>query len=189
MTTRIRPAQEQDCEQIRRLYLHAFSEDEGPVVADMAITLLREENRHAGLSLVAEGADLAEDTAALIGHIAFSPVALVNLASHNAPACRAYILAPLAVHPNRQKQKIGSALVQEGIALLGQRGLDLLFVYGDPAYYGRFGFAAEPAACYLPPYPLTYPFGWQVMHLNGFPPAQSPQTLAFVPVLARAELW
>jgi hypothetical protein len=27
------------------------------------------------------------------------------------------------------------------------------------------------------------------MHLNGFPPAQTPQTLAFVPVLARPELW
>ncbi len=183
---RIRPAKKQDCEQIRELHLSAFPDNEGPVVAELATALLQEKSRPATLSLLAE---ITEDKGAVVGHVAFSPVNLVNPAAHPAPACRAYILAPLAVHPNRQKQKIGSALVREGIALLSQRGLDLLFVYGDPAYYGRFGFTAEPAACYLPPYSLTYSFGWQVMHLNGFPPAQTPQTLAFVPALSRPELW
>ncbi len=178
LTMHIRLAQERDCEQISELYLQAFPADEGPVVAELALALLKGQSQPASLALV------AEDGSALIGHIAFSPVSLAAL-----PACRAFILAPLAVQPDYQKKQIGSALVQAGIAQLRQAGLDLLFVYGDPGYYGRFGFKPEPARLYLPPYPLTYPFGWQVLHLHGFPPADTPQTLGFVTVLDRPELW
>ena len=99
---RIRPAEEQDCEQIRALCLSAFPDDEGPVVADMALALLRQESLPAGLNLVA---GLAGDTGRIIGHIAFSPVSLFSLTDIGTlPACRACILAPLAVHPSRHRQ-------------------------------------------------------------------------------------
>ena len=45
-------------------------------------------------------------------------------------------------------------------------GVDILFVYGDPKYYSRFGFSADAAVRYIPPYRLQYPFGWQGIALK-----------------------
>ena len=45
-------------------------------------------------------------------------------------------------------------------------GVNVVFVYGDPKYYGKFGFSAEVASAYSPPYELQYPFGWQAVALN-----------------------
>lgn len=75
---RIRPAKKQDCEQIRELHLSAFPDNEGPVVAELATALLQEKSRPATLSLLAE---ITEDKGAVVGHVAFSPVNLVNPAS------------------------------------------------------------------------------------------------------------
>jgi putative acetyltransferase len=61
-------------------------------------------------------------------------------------------LAPLAVMPAQHRRGIGSMLVREGLRALAQRGERLLFVLGDPAYYGRFGFTAATAATYRAPY-------------------------------------
>ncbi len=102
---RIRPAEEQDCEQIRALCLSAFPDDEGPVVADMALALLRQESLPAGLNLVA---GLAGDTEAGLSAIlpsarsAFSALRTLELCLR----CRACILAPLAVHPSRHRQRL-----------------------------------------------------------------------------------
>jgi putative acetyltransferase len=49
---------------------------------------------------------------------------------------------------------------------LAQFGADVVFVYGDPNYYSRFGFTAKAASRYVPPYALQYPFGWQAIILN-----------------------
>ena len=51
-----------------------------------------------------------------------------------------YILSPLAVSPEHQKQGVGSNLIKSGIEMLTKNGVDVLLVYGDPAYYGQFGF-------------------------------------------------
>ena len=59
-----------------------------------------------------------------------------------------YGLAPLAVAPACQKQGIGAALVRQGFTELQALGARGCVVLGDPAYYGRFGFKADPAlAC------------------------------------------
>lgn len=54
-------------------------------------------------------------------------------------------LAPLAVLPGRQGWGIGSALVRAALARAKEVGWAAAFVLGDPAYYGRFGFAADAA--------------------------------------------
>ncbi|MBN8966077.1 MAG: N-acetyltransferase [Rhizobiales bacterium] len=51
-------------------------------------------------------------------------------------------LAPVGVRPEMQRQGIGCALIRAGLAQLKDRAEALVFVLGDPAYYGRFGFAA-----------------------------------------------
>ena len=54
-----------------------------------------------------------------------------------------YILAPLAVSPEHQKQGVGSSLMKSGIDMLTKDGTGFLLVYGDPDYYERFGFREE----------------------------------------------
>ena len=61
-------------------------------------------------------------------------------------------LAPLAVHPDRQRSGLGSALVRAGIDSAREFGAHGVLVLGHPAYYPRFGFAAEAAAKVSAPY-------------------------------------
>jgi putative acetyltransferase len=82
---------------------------------------------------------IAETGGALAGHVAFSPVTVSDGSSGW------YGLGPISVKPARQGQGIGSALVREGIRRLELRNAAGCVLLGDPAYYGRFGFEAEPA--------------------------------------------
>ncbi len=86
---------------------------------------------------------VVEEQEKIAGHILFSKL--------TAPM-RALALAPLAVELDFQKRGIGSALVRAGIEQAKQAGWDAIFVLGDPAYYGRFGFSAEAAGPYDSPY-------------------------------------
>jgi len=61
---------------------------------------------------------------------------------------KAVALAPLAVSPSCQRRGIGSALTREGLAQLRVLGESIVFVLGDPLYYGQFGFSHATAAAY-----------------------------------------
>ena len=84
---------------------------------------------------------VADEGGAIIGHIAFVPIAL-----NPDPGYRVWGLAPLAVLPDRQGQGIGSALIRRGIGDAKNAGVGLLLVLGDQNYYGRFGFETMLAA-------------------------------------------
>lgn len=88
---------------------------------------------------------------ALVGHVAFTLCSVTD--GSDAVA----LLGPLAVATASQKRGIGSALVRAGLDRLRSAGFDQVFVLGDPAYYGRFGFEAERSVA--PPFPL--PEGWR----------------------------
>jgi putative acetyltransferase len=96
----------------------------------------------------------AERDRRVIGHVLFSKL--------KAPM-KALSLAPVADHPSFQKQGVGSALVREGLAQAKEDGWMCVFVLGDPAYYGRFGFRVENARGYSSPYSgdhfMAVPFG------------------------------
>lgn len=155
MTEINRHATRHDCNAISDVYLSAFPESERELIATLAIDLLNEETKPETISLV------DEIDGEIVGHVAFSPVTMDFDKNW-----RGYILAPLAVKPGFQKQGIGSELINTGIDCLKESGVDVVFVYGDPAYYGRFGFEAETATNFKPPYELHFPFGWQAMLLK-----------------------
>ena len=146
----IRIATNLDQNDVRDVHWAAFPEGEREIVSKLAINLLSEETIPQTISLVAETED------AVVGHVAFSPVKIGT--NEN---CQGYILAPLGVKPDFQKCRIGSGLVESGMKKLMNMGVNILFVYGDPKYYSRFGFSADTAKNYVPPYRLKYPFGWQ----------------------------
>ena len=88
------------------------------------------------VSLVAEIDDR------LVGHIAFSPVTFSD-GSENW-----YGLGPISVLPDCQKQGIGTKLVNEGVGLLKDLGVQGCVLVGDPNFYERFGFRSPDSLKY-----------------------------------------
>ena len=174
----IRLATPHDAPAIRTVYRAAFPEAEWEQVASLALSLLTPSDAPQTLSVVAEEAGI------LTGHVAFSPIT-----APNHPAWTGAILAPLAVDPAHQKKGIGSALVRHGVQHHREAGTDVLFVYGDPAYYGRFGFTTDSAERYTPPHPLAFPFGWQGLALTPQPTDQCPTPISCVAPLDDPSLW
>lgn len=155
MSMQIRKAINLDSESIKDVHRRAFPDSENQLVARLAVNLLDEKTNPETFSLI------AEVDKKMVGHIGFSPLFIESNQSWIG-----YILAPLAVIPGYQKRGIGSKLIHAGIQQLADQGVNRLFVYGDPDYYGRFGFESEAAFGFLPPYPLEYSFAWQAMALN-----------------------
>lgn len=175
---RIRVATNLDRDDVREVHLWAFSEGEKQMVSTLAVNLLGEETNPETISLVAE----ADGT--VVGHIAFSPVIIKNNKSWIG-----YILAPLGVKPQYQKRQIGPKLIESGMKRLSKMGVNVVFVYGDPKYYGKFGFNADVASGYSPPYELQYPFGWQAVALNEGVFSESTVKISCVAPLSDPELW
>ena len=174
----IRVATSLDRDDIHSVHWSAFADGEREIVSRLAVNLLSEKSTPQTISLVAETENI------VIGHVAFSPVTFDN--NENA---QGYILAPLGVKPDYQKRRIGSKLIESGMQQLSRIGVDILFVYGDPKYYSRFGFSVDAAECYIPPYKLQYPFGWQGITLKNCSTGKLPIQIACVTSLCDPALW
>lgn len=72
----------------------------------------------------------------IVGHMLFTPAVLET----GDQVLYGMALAPVAVLPEYQKQGIGSALIETGIAQLDAAACPFIIVLGHPAYYPRFGF-------------------------------------------------
>ncbi len=79
---------------------------------------------------------VAVEDGEVLGHVLFSP-GMVTDGKESWP-CEG--MGQVAVLPERQRQGIGSQLIEEGLDKCWLRGVQAVFVLGDPAYYGRFGF-------------------------------------------------
>lgn len=144
----IRPTLPGDGPWIESLYPAAFPhEDLLPLVQ----ALLEEASAFSLVAVV--GASPA-------GHAVFTGCTVTGCADEVA------LLGPLAVVPNRQRSGVGSALVSAGLERLARDDVGRVYVLGDPAYYGRFGFA--PEADVDPPFPLPREWrtAWQSISLG-----------------------
>ncbi len=117
--------------------------------------LLRDPTARPLLSLV------AEREGRLVGHVLFTAVELVGA---GAPV-ECSILAPLAVLPEVQGTGVGRGLIEAGCRMLAERGGSLVFVLGDPDYYGRFGFEAAIPVGLEAPYSIEPEGAWRVRAL------------------------
>jgi putative acetyltransferase len=131
----IRLEQPIDLDQIHDLHRAAFR---GPQEAELVDAIRSSAAFVPELSLVA----VTED-GSVLGHVLLSHIDL-QPDEADAPRLTVLALAPIAVLPQHQGRGIGTALLQEGLAMADARGEPMTAVLGAPSLYGRFGF--EPAA-------------------------------------------
>ena len=81
---------------------------------------------------------VAEADGRVIGHIAFSPVAISD-GTRNW-----YGLGPVSVLPEHQRRGVGKALIAEGLRRLQVMGAQGCCLVGHPDYYRQFGFRNPP---------------------------------------------
>jgi predicted N-acetyltransferase YhbS len=126
----VREETPEDQEAIREVNRQAFGrEDEARLVDALR------DGGYARLSLV------AEKVGRVVGHVLFSDLPIVMQAG----TLHALALAPVAVLPDRQRQGIGSRLIQEGLRACAKAGHRAVVVLGHADYYPRFGFSAGMA--------------------------------------------
>lgn len=146
----VRPELPEDIAAIEQVTIAAFT---GKPYADgtehLIINRLREAHALA-LSLV------AEIEGKVVGHVAFS-IVTVNGADRGW-----YGLGPISIHPDFQRQGIGSTLIYKGLSQIRGLGANGCVLEGDPNYYKRFGFKSHPHLVYekapAPQYFMALPF-------------------------------
>lgn len=80
---------------------------------------------------------VAEEDGEVVGQIVLSPVTIGGEHGDWLGA------GPVAVRPDRQGRGIGGALVEAALDRARRMGAPGCVLVGDPAFYGRFGFAAQ----------------------------------------------
>ena len=151
----IREATESDLRDVLFIETEAFGKNKE---AELVKGLLNDPSAKPVLSLLA----FQEDRA--IGHILFTSAHLANTQDTSSIA----LLAPLAIVPDTQRQGFGGKLIERGLELLSEAGVELVFVLGHPEYYPRHGFQPAGRLGYEAPYPIPaiHADAWMVQALR-----------------------
>ncbi|MRS11881.1 MAG: N-acetyltransferase [Actinobacteria bacterium] len=173
----IRPTTADEADALAAVHRAAFGSD---LEADLARDLIRDSAYVPALSFA------AEEDGVLLGHVLFTRAWLNR--DDGLPGFPLLNLAPLAVLPERQREGIGSTLVEAAIALARESGEVGMLVFGDPKLYGRFGFVPAATCGIRTPHPAEPEWGWQVLEL-ALGVLGTPGVLEVAAPLDHPELW
>jgi len=84
-----------------------------------------------------------DDMGVLAGAIRFWPVEVAG------QAC--LLLGPVAVHPTRQGEGLGAALMEDALDKAAALGWERVILVGDEPYYKRYGFSVADGLEFPPP--------------------------------------
>ena len=143
MEIKIRPETQTDSSEIEAVVVAAFLNAEHTSHTEQHIIQRLRDAGSLTLSLV------AEKNARIVGHVAISPIVLSD------DTLNWFGIGPISVIPECQREGIGSKLMREALNKLRELGGRGCVVLGDPRYYSRFGFKAEPDIV-LPDVPPEY---------------------------------
>lgn len=132
----IRPETPADADAIERIEYAAFRNHPqhapGAEPVEHRIVAALRADRALTLSLV------AEIDGRPVGHLALSPARVGD------DPAGWFLLGPIGVLPEHQRRGVGTALLRACLDILREGGALGVVLVGDPAYYGRFGFAPAP---------------------------------------------
>jgi predicted N-acetyltransferase YhbS len=171
-----REATSEDRSALLRIHRLAFGQSEE---ADLVESLLADPTAQPLLSLV------AEKDGTVTGHVLFTRLSL--LGPSKPPL--ASILAPLAVDPAVQRSGVGRGLIKSGCELLASRGVQLLFVLGDPTYYTKQGFTPASPHGLRAPYVIEPDAAWMVQPLGNHILGSTQGTVRYADALAPEKYW
>lgn len=118
-------------DEVKNLFMSVFNasegQEEGKLISNLASQLCCAINNEEIVSIAAYIDDV------VIGAIYFTRLLFDE-------DIMVYLLAPVAVSTNHQKQGVGKALIKFGLEVLGKKSVDIVVTYGDPAYYSKSGF-------------------------------------------------
>ncbi len=156
----IAPFEPSKTEEVVRLFTSVFSASEGEAEGQRIGALV------SNLATKTDPRDLmgfvATDHAHIVGCVFFSRFTIPSEKV-------AFILSPVAVATAAQGAGIGQQLINHGLDCLRTLNVDMVFTYGDPAYYAKTGFVQISERAVKAPYTLSQPIGWLAQALNHAP--------------------
>jgi putative acetyltransferase len=102
---------------------------------------------------------------------------------------QAFILSPVATHPDHQRQGIAQKLIQYAHDDLKDQGITLVITYGDIRFYQKVGYQQITEDIIKAPLPLSYPDGWLANSLTKTPLSPIKSETSCVPALADPRYW
>jgi putative acetyltransferase len=149
---------ESKAQEVITLFRNVFSvsegDAEGKVIGDFVASLIATTKSQDLIGCI------AEEDGTIVGCIFFSRFVVPN-------AQTAFILSPVAVSTDVQSIGIGQKLINFGLDYLRSLNVDLVFTYGDPAYYSKTGFEQISENVVKAPCSLSQPIGWLAQSLDG----------------------
>jgi putative acetyltransferase len=152
----VRRERPEDLREISEVVAAAFRD---PSVADFT------ESIRASAGYVPELTFVAEADGEIVGFTMLSHIEIAGLQR------RLVILTPMAVRPDRQRQGVGTAVVQAAVTAADERGEPLVLVEGIPAYYPRFGFVSATALGLERPDERIPDQAWLALPLRAYDPS------------------
>ena len=174
-------ARDSDAAAIEHLFMQTFAESEGLAEGQMIRQLARDLIRSTPANDL--HCFVARDNAQIIGSMICSRI------TFEPPAIQAFILAPVAVHPDHQGQGIGQRLLRFGLHALAKAGVELALTYGDPRFYSKVGFQPISTERIPAPLDLQQPQGWLAQSLSENAIPQIAGTAACVAALNNPAYW
>jgi putative acetyltransferase len=111
-----------DIEEIKQLFIKAFSDSEGQseglLIGNLVYDLMTNTDDHNLYGFV------VTENEKIIGSIFFSKLAFEN-------EVNAFLLSPVAIHTSHQGKGIGQKLINFGLNIIKDNGVELAFTYGD----------------------------------------------------------
>lgn len=166
--------------EIKQLFTKVFSDSEGKLEGLLIGNLVYE--LMTGTDVQDLYGFVAIENEKIIGSIFFSRMRFEI-------EINAFILSPVAIHTKYQRKGVGQKLINYGIKYLKEKGVELVFTYGDPKFYAKVGFSLITEKLIKAPLTLTYPEGWLAQSLVSDEIEPIPGASFCVEALNNPEYW
>jgi putative acetyltransferase len=144
---------------IQELFTQTFTDsesaDEGKLIGNLIVDLMTKTDPKDLYIFIAKEQDM------IVGGVVFSRIRFEK------SSLKTFILSPMAVATQYQKQGIGKSLIAFCHDELKKDKVELVLTYGDINFYGKSGYQQISENQIKAPLKMSYPEGWLGLSLTG----------------------